>query len=382
MAQIERPLNVAVVISDLEFGGAQRQAIELANRMPTTAAKLTLVSLSATNLQLRDKIEPGVAFRVIEKRSKFDVGVARRLARTFRALDIDVAHGMLFDAEIAVRLAGRLAGTRLVVGSERNAGYTLGVQHKLAYALTRRWRDLCIANSSAGAAFNADLLGYPPDHYRVVYNGVDSDRFVPRSADPERLAAMGLDPAATYVGMIGSFKEQKNHRMFFRVAKRLLDDGHDVRFLLVGDSLADSPAGTYRATVRDEVRALGVMDRCDFVGNQAEVEGVYPLCALTVLPSFFEGTPNVALESMACGVPVIATAVSDNGIVIPDGEVGHVVPVEDDAAMAAKIARLLVDDALRATLGAAARRWVSTRFSLDALARNTLDAYRDGLARG
>src|SRR5574338_1606365 len=108
---------------------------------------------------------------------------------------------------------------------------------------------------------------------------------------------------------------------------------------------------------------IGVRDRCLFLGNRDDVERLYPACDVTVLPSLFEGTPNVALESMACGVPVIATDVSDNATIIPDGRAGYIVPLGDPARLAERIETILRDGALRASMSQAARAWVHAEFS-------------------
>jgi glycosyltransferase involved in cell wall biosynthesis len=100
---------------------------------------------------------------------------------------------------------------------------------------------------------------------------------------------------------------------------------------------------------------------------------------LTVLPSLFEGTPNAALESMASGVPVIATDVSDNSYVIPTGKVGYVVPSGDEVTMANRIMELLRDSNLRASFGKAAREWVLSEFSGRRLAEKTAAVYDEAI---
>jgi glycosyltransferase involved in cell wall biosynthesis len=84
----------------------------------------------------------------------------------------------------------------------------------------------------------------------------------------------------------------------------------------------------------------------------------------------------VLLESMACGVPVVATDVADNALVVPQGVVGYVVPYDDDTAMAERVSGLLARHAERREMGRAARAWVEREFSLAQLARKTGDVYR------
>ena len=129
------------------------------------------------------------------------------------------------------------------------------------------------------------------------------------------------------------------------------------------------------------VDELRIRDRCTFLGNRDDVDRLYPACDVTVLPSLFEGTPNVALESMACGVPVIATDVSDNSVIVPDGVAGFIVPIGDEAALASRVARVLGDRDLRLRMGVAARSWVEHEFSTARLSDKTETIFRDALAK-
>jgi len=124
------------------------------------------------------------------------------------------------------------------------------------------------------------------------------------------------------------------------------------------------------------VDQLGLRDRCLFVGNKRDVENFYPVCDFTVLPSRHEGMPNVVLESLACGVPVIATRVADNELLVPDGKVGFIVESEDANGLAVQMQKLLDDSELRKTLGANSRSWIEENFSAYHMAGKMIDAYQ------
>jgi glycosyltransferase involved in cell wall biosynthesis len=109
------------------------------------------------------------------------------------------------------------------------------------------------------------------------------------------------------------------------------------------------------------------------------MEDLYCLCDVTVLTSIREGTPNVVLESMASGVPVVATDVADNARIIADA--GAVVPLDDDAAMSAWVVRLLENEAVRRQMGTAARQRAVNEYSLDRLARSTEQVYLEAVHR-
>ena len=364
-----------LVVSNLEYGGAQRQVVELANHLDPAQFDVRICSLSpyvplADDLRRRDRLH------VITKRFKFDASVVPRLAALLRRTRTDVVQSYLFDADIAAFLAGRFAGCSLVAGSERNANYVMKRRQVLMYRLTRGCVDLLIANSHAGAEFNERIVGYPSNRYRVVHNGVDTARFAPAAAAVR--AELNVAADEHVVGMFASFKQQKNHPLFFRAAARVLERFPRTRLLLVGDELYGGMHGSdeYKRAVLELVDRLGLRSHCIFAGNQDAVERFYPACDLTVMSSHFEGTANAVLESLACGVPVVATAVSDTAMILPDGRAGYVVPPDDDCAMSDRICALLGDAALRSRMGQAARRWILQEFSSDRLAAKTADVYR------
>ena len=371
---------VVLVIDDFEFGGAQRQVVELANNIDAERFDLHVCAL-ADYVPLAETLNEGNRrLHVIAKRFRWDLSAVPRLASLLRRLQADVVHSYLFSADIISRLAGRLARTPVIVGSERNTDYKVSVKNQIIYALTRECIDLIVANSRAGAEFNSRLLGYPLSYYRVVYNGVDADRFVPRDGRAVR-EELGIGADELVVGMFASFKQQKNHALFFTSAKRVLQQVPNARLLLVGDELYGSVHGSdeHKQQMGQLVDDLGIRDRSLFLGNRKDVSRLYSACDVTVLSSLYEGTPNVLLESMACAVPVVATNVSDNAYVVPDGRVGYVVPLGDEAAMAERICLLLGDETLRRDMGQRGRAWIEREFSTAQLARNTETIYLDAL---
>jgi glycosyltransferase involved in cell wall biosynthesis len=374
------PHPVVLVIDNLEYGGAQRQVIELANHIDPSRFDVHICSLSEY-VPLADRmVDRERRLHVITKQWKYDVTVVPRLATLLHRLKADIVHGYLFAAEIAARLAGRLARTPLIFGSERNTDYHLKRRQLLTYRLTRDCMDLLVANSNAGAQFDCRLLGYYPSQCRVIHNGVDTQRFRPHDEQAFR-HELGIGNQEFVVGMFASFKKQKNHQLLFCAARRVLQRLPQTRLLLVGDELYGGMYGSddYKRDMDRLVDELAIRERCLFLGNRRDVERLYCVCDLTVLPSLFEGTPNVALESMACGVPVIATQVSDNSLIIPDGRVGYVIPLGDEVALSERICQLLEDSAQRLQMGREARTWVEAEFSIARLIDKTAKVYQDAL---
>lgn len=380
MKVTRKRICAVLVIDDLEYGGAQRQVIELANNMDQDRFDVHVCTLSdyvPLGKQLRNSKD---RLHTVVKKNKVDFTVVPRLARLLKSLNADIVHSYLFSADIASRLAGRLAGTELIIGSNRCANYSPKKRNILAYKMTRGCVDLIIANSKAGAQFDSKMYGQPSSDYRVVYNGVDTEQFRPQDRNAIR-NELGIPSEKCVIGVFASFKPQKNHSMLFRAFRIILDSFQDTQLLIVGDQLYGNMAGTgeYHARIEALIDELGIRHRCTFLGNRNDVERIYPACDITVLSSLYEGTPNVLLESMACGIPVVATNVCDNSYVVKEGETGFLVELGDMEGMAGHIQTLLENETLRQKMGQKARDWVVDEFSLSQLARKTENVYLEAL---
>jgi glycosyltransferase involved in cell wall biosynthesis len=369
--------KILIVISNMEFGGAQRQIVELVNNIDQRNFEIHVCSLSEYT-PLAEQFNTGIPLHIIHKKAKFDFSVVFKLATLIRQYKFDVIHSYLFDAEIAVRLAGKLSCTGIkIIGSERNANYTLKPIQKHAYKLTKNLVDCIIANSQSGAEYNASQTGQPANKYNVVYNGVDTKRFKPQDKGQIR-AELGIDPDCKLIGMFASFKQQKNHPFLIEALKEVKLQGNNFKLLLVGDMLHGGMHGSdiYTTTLKQQIEDSGFSEDVIYLGNRDDIERIYPACDFTVLPSLFEGTPNVVLESMACGVPVIATDVSDNAKIISHAFSGYIVESKKILELSGKITNLLNDKKMLETLADNARQEMVNKFSSRKLAENMSNIYK------
>lgn len=408
------PIGVMLLISSLEAGGAERQVIELARAMDRRRFRPVICSLSE-HVPLAAGLSDDVELIVVPKRWKFDLTVVTGVARILAKRRIRIVHAFLFDAEMVGRLAGRIGRHPVVISSERNTDYRRPPIHAACFSLTRTLSDGWIANSHSGKRFLMRTMGIARDRIHVVHNGVDVDRFRPvktgakvpnhegapgesRAGSPCHEKAeslchvtngnrvreeLGIPAGDRVVGMVASFKRQKNHHHFFRMARQVLERFPNTWFFCVGEPLRDNQQGAedYHREMRTLLEKSGLGDRCRLLGVRGDMPEVYRACDVTVLTSSREGTPNVLLESMASGVPVVATDVSDNAYVVPEGRGGFVVPLGDVASMSERVRRLLENDDLRERMGRSARAWVEETFAPATLAERTQAIYNELLHR-
>lgn len=371
-------IRVLLVISDLEYGGTQRQVVALANSLNETAGFEAHICTLSDFCPLADRlIDAQRRLHGVKKKHKYDLGAARRIAQLIRRLGVSVVHCFLFDAEILGRIAARLSGVPVVLGSERCSVGRMSWKKRLGLKMTDGLIDGVIANSISGRERYIRDVGTDPSRVFVVFNGVDTQRFRPLGASSLR-KELGIPLEAQVVGMFASFKAHKNYEMYVRTARWLLSRHSQIWFLAVGSVLLDGYDGSavrYQE-IKDLVEELGLAKRFLFVGNRSDVEMTYNACDVTVLTSFYEGTPNVLLESMACGIPAVATSVSDNALIVRHGETGLITSSNDFEECGRHVSSILSDDVERRALGSRARVDMQERYSLACLADRTLNVYQ------
>ncbi len=270
------------------------------NNADPAVGEIHLCSLSEV-VPLGANLRDPTRLHVVPRRSKFDLSVVSRLVSLIRELRIDVVHGFLFDAEVATRLAGRRARIP-VIGSSATPTTSSAAMPRIAYRLTRSKVDLVVANSWAGAAFNSRYLGHPASIYRVVHNGVDTQRFQPRPREIVR-TELGLEPDAPVLCMVASFKAQKNHPLLLKALRALSPRHPRLRVLLVGDVLAGGLYGSdeYARRARHDRRAGACADVPGHRQPEGSARGLFGLRFLGAAVAFRGHTECRAREHWPAG---------------------------------------------------------------------------------
>ena len=272
-----------------------------------------------------------------------------------------VAHSYSFYTNVAVYWA-TLGTNTIAIGSVRgDFAWTKHESGRWLGNLSARWPRAQVCNSVA-AFETAQHSRHPfvPQRLFVVRNGIDLTRFHP--------AAQSNRKQVCLVG-IGSLLPVKRWDRLFHAAAVLKQRG--LRFLvqLVGD-------GPLQQSLRQQVQALGITDCVDFLGTRTDVPRILAEATALVHTSDSEGCPNAVMEAMACGRPVVATAVGDIPLLVEGGKTGFVVPREHDVALVDRLTTLLTDPALCQRMGDAGRVKAEQEFGLDRLVNETLMVYR------
>jgi glycosyltransferase involved in cell wall biosynthesis len=306
---------------------------------------------------------------------RHDAAATRAINRLLRARRPHVLHTHTSKAGTTGRVAALAAGRArpgAVVHTyhghvlsgyfdpRRERAYRL-VERALAYAT-----DALVAVSDE---VRDDLVRFgvaSRDKFAVIPYGFDLDGRIDSSAGTRaaKRAGAGLEDAFV-IGWAGRLTAIKRPGDLVRVLA-----------LLPGAVLVLAGDGELRAEVEQLARTLGVADRVRFLGYIDDLGSWYAAFDAFLLTSANEGSPVVAIEALAAGVPVVATAAGGTGTVVDDGETGLLTPVGDITALAAHLERLRADDALRARLGAEGARRMRERFSTTRMVDDVERLYR------
>ena len=364
-------IRVLTLLTNFHIGGTERQVTNIALGMDKSQFDLHLACFRYSG-ELLPEVETLAAPRPV-----FPIGSlyhpktfvqAVRLMRYIRRHGIQVVHSYGLYPNIFAIPVARLAGAQSVIASIRDRGDIHSPLQRWIQKLVCRLADCVLVNAEAIREVLIER-GFDPANIVVIRNG-----FTPRPATTARPARsvreeFGFPANARVVMLFSRLNRMKGVEYFLDAASMVKAMRPDVRFLVVGD-------GSIKRELEGHARRLGLADRLVFTGFRTDVPRLLAEVDLSVLPSLSEGLSNTLLESMAAGVPVIATAVGGNPEVVEDGVSGILVPPCDSAALASAMAAVLDDSDLRARLSQAGRRRISALFSMEESIRQVERLYR------
>jgi glycosyltransferase involved in cell wall biosynthesis len=299
----------------------------------------------------------------------------RRLVRIIRRLKVDILHSHLFWGSLFASPVGWLCRVPVIletphVREKWRKGWkaSFWIDRMAGRAVTNY-----IAVSSANARYLIEEKRLPARKVVTIANGCDLERFDRRRECPAALkASLGVGADDPVLVVAGRLEPQKGHAVLFDAMPTIRAAFPRVCLVCVGE-------GSLRTQLEAQAAALGIADSVRFVGYQSNVEEWLALADVTVLPSHYEGLPLVAIESLAAGRPVVATAVDGTPEVVVDGKSGLSVPPGDPQSLANAICRLLADRDLLERMALAGRQWVVDRFSRERQIRDTEGLYLTAL---
>ncbi len=360
------PIRIAFCITDLDVGGAERMFVELVTRLDRLRWDPRVYCLSgpgALVARLQAAEIPVICFGAKNVRH---LGVISRLAAELKSFSPALVQCFLFHANFVGRLAAWRAGVpRVVCGirvAERRSRVPLWLDR-----LTQGLVDHNVCVSQAVAEFSIRLSGLKPSKISVIPNAVDFERFA--NAVAVDRSSLGLS-AAPLVLFVGRLDPQKAPFNLLEAFAHLLERHPDWQLLFVGD-------GSLRVSMDDWGAKRGVGNRIRIVGWRPDVPELLKAADLLALPSLWEGMPNIVLEAMAAGLPVVVSRVEGTEELIRDGETGLLVTPGSATELERQIESILTSPELSSRVRSAAQLAVQKLFTMDRM----VSAYEQLYAR-
>lgn len=369
--------NVAFIIRDLNYGGAQRQLITLVKAIDKQKFDITIFYFYANGFLEKDLKGTDIHLICLDKQARWHVfGFLWRLFRHLKQIKPDVIHGYLSESNLLTIFFKPLFLSTKVIWGIRHSDVNVNEYdwlEKLIFkieCLLSRFVDLVIVNSHAGRDYHLSQ-GFPKDKMIVIPNGIDTDRFkrdleVGKSVRNE----WQIPQNSILIGLIGRLAPVKDHPTFLKAAALICEEREDIRFVCIGNGSSE-----YATSLHELSQELGLGDRVIWAIGRSDMPNVYSALDIVCSSSAYgEGFGNVIGEAMACEVPCVVTDVGDSAWLV--GDTGIVVPPGNPEALKNGLISqidILFDNNLSSKTNIARQRIVE-EFSVPQLALKTQSA--------
>ncbi len=367
---VDDKINVLQLVEGFNLGGAEKKLWELIKYLDSSRFQVTVCTLGLGD-ELADYFNQlDVRLVQLPRHFRFDFTLIPKLRRVIREHDIDIVMTTLFYADVMGALVGKWGGARGVFCWETISSPVWLVPHrKWMYRLAISFADKVIAVSQATARWSVEERGVPQSKIMVIPYGVNTDLYQP--GDEHQLRdELGIAREDPVVGMVARLHDQKGHRYLIQAAHRLVSSIPNLKILLVGD-------GPLREELEQQVRDYSLQDHFIFLGFRHDVHRLLRIFDVFTLPSMYEGLPNVVLEAMAAGLPVVATPVDGTKEAVVDGDTGILVPPRDSDALATALSSVIEDASARKRYGEQGLKRIREHFTLEKQVEGFQDLYTE-----
>lgn len=220
-----------------------------------------------------------------------------------------------------------------------------------------RLADHVITTSPRITSTLRDLFSLPAERVSTIPTGIDLHRFCP-VGPKATLHLPPMAPGTPLIGMIGIFRNAKGHAVLLDAAAHLRKSGFSAHYLLVGE-------GPMLDLTRQKVRDLSLEDCVTFLSEREDVPEILRTLSLLVMPSLHEGIPQVGMQALACGTPMVASDVGGLPSIVRPGKTGRLVPPNNPEALAKAIRQVFDEPLLTRSMADGGRQLTEKEHSLD-----------------
>ena len=366
------PRRVLVVTDEMEVGGSQRQITYLLMGLDPAKWHSSLAYFRNHSFLVDALAERSIDIHYMPKRRRLDPGFMMRYIAHVRKGDYDVVHAFSLTAELYTAIACLLMRSPPRLITSIRGMYLLLPGW---FWFLKRWilgrSDAVIANARAGIDAAISRTSMMEAKFDLVPNGVVMPEPLAKEQRDALRSALGVPPGRRLALFVGRMVHQKNPSCLVRAIHRL-PAAQRPWVVMVGD-------GPLRQETEAMVSASGMEDDFSFIGEREDTIQLMQASDFLVLPSLHEGMPNVVLEAMSAGCPVIASDAGGTPELIEHGETGLIFRNDDDSALAACMDRMVRECEMRIDLARKAHVLALEKFSVAAMVAATERIYERSL---
>lgn len=356
-------LKICYIAGILGQGGAERQLYYATQALRQSGAAVRVLSLERGGFWEAPITKLGANVTWVgQDRSRFKR--VCRIVRHLKSEPADLLQSQHFYANAYASLSSLFLNCKAIGALRSNGRFEVAQSGRVGGRINLHLPKVLAANSQNSIQY-AVHRGVPRSRLFFLPNVVDTERFTPPSTAPQ-------GPITLLT--VGRLTREKRFDRFISLLHQLRTAcGLDVRGWIVGSARADQ---NLRSDLERQAAALGLRsDVLQFLGSASDISGIYRQANIFVLTSEHEGTPNVLLEAMATGLPVIATNVGGVPEIVQHGRTGFLVPEDNSDDLVNTTRALIQNPGLRAEIGTQARSYVEESHSVHRLPAYLADLY-------
>ena len=351
-------IKIAFFTGSFQYGGTERYLLNILKNIDRQKFDPTVMCFYKSGELLPEIQRLNINIEVFPiNKGLFNPTGIKSFIKAFLFLknnNIQILHTLADWANFFGVFAGKFAGTKVIIVSQRNMGHWI-TRKRYYYACKIIYKYIAngiLVNAYSIKKYLTNEFGILPSKIEVIHNGISFNGTPCKKSNTEQTKNKIV------AGFIGRLHPVKGFSVLLEAAQNVIKNYHDIEFLVVGD-------GPERDEIRIKVENYRLKENFKFVGFQKDVLSFIYRMDFVILPSKSEGFPNVVLEAMACQKPVLATRVGGVPEIVIDGETGIMIEPGDVSALSNSINNLCGNKNLRKKMGFAAFKRAKEHFGID-----------------
>lgn len=364
MKEPNRPLKVARIISGLWPGGVEKKLTTLLPLLDKSRFEARVVCLKSAGELAPELVQKGIP--VIEKpiSSRWSPKGLWKLGKYLKEQKIDIVHTHMYRANISGTVAAKIAGTPVIVANIHTIEGWDDAGQIFTDRIVSRFRHCTVFVSESVRQNYIERISLPESRQKVIHNGVDTRFFCPGKDDDTPIFDGNLK-----VGCAARLMPIKALHVLVEAAADPDFQNAGVHFYIAGD-------GPLRQELLEYAQSVGALDFFHLLGFTNDTRDFYRALDIFVMPSLKEGFSNALIEAMACGLPIVTTAVGGNPEAIRHEINGLLVPPSDSKAFIEALRTIVNNPETRLRMGRESLR-IAQSFSMEEMVRRTENFYID-----